>query len=130
MIDVMFLAFASFILGAVCYTAYAYLWQQRCKGGFSWLSLVSLLVSLTVDVAASPLLNVPGAVSLVLFGLGSGYIVLSSFPFGVMVNFFVAKPLAYFSGKSSFMAGRGRTAGFWGRRASDLTSLKQPVLKV
>ena len=129
MIDVMFLAFASFILGAVCYTAYAYLWQQRCKGGFSWLSLVSLLVSLTVDVAASPLLNVPGAVSLVLFGLGSGYIVLSSFAFGVMVNFFVAKPLAYFSGKSSFMAGRGRTAGFWGRRASDLTSLKQPVTR-
>ena len=129
MINVMFLVFASFILGAACYTAYAYLWQRRCKGGFSWLSLVSLLVSLAIDAAASPLLNVPGAVPLVLFGLGSGYIALSSFAFGVMVNFLVAKPLTYFTGKTSFNAGRGRTAGFWGRRASDLSSLRQPVTR-
>ena len=69
-------------------------------------------------------LNVPGAVPLVLFGLGSGYIALSSFAFGVMVNFFVAKPLTYFTGKTSFKAGRGRTAGFWGRRAADLKFVK------
>ena len=129
MINVMLLVFTSLILGATCYTAYTYLWQRRCKGGFSWLNLVSLLTSLAIDAAASPLLNVPGAVPLVLFGLGSGYIMLSSFAFGVMVNFFVAKPLAYFSGKTSFNAGRGRTAGFWGRRASDLTQLKQPVTR-
>jgi hypothetical protein len=129
MINIMFLVNASFILGASCYTAYAYFWQRRCKAGFSWLNLVSLLVSLAIDVAASPLLNVPGAVPLALFGLGSGYIVLNCFAFGVMVNFFVAKPLAYFNGKSSFNAGRGRTTGFWGRRASDLTSLKQPVTR-
>ena len=129
MINVIFLVFSSFILGAACYTAYAYLWQRRCKGGFSWLSLVSLLISLAIDTATSPLLNVSGAVPLVLFGLGSGYIVLSSFAFGVMVNFLVAKPLTYFTGKTSFNAGRGRTAGFWGRRAADLSSLRQPVTR-
>jgi hypothetical protein len=91
-----------------------------------------MLLSLVVDVAASPLLNVPGAVPLVLRGLGSGYMLLSSFAFGVMVNFFVAKPLVYFStyfSKASFMVGRGRTAaaGFWQRRAADVSQLRQPV---
>jgi len=49
-----------------------------------------------------------------------------------MVNFFVAKPLVYFStyfSKASFMVGRGRTAtrGFWQRRAADVSQLRQPV---
>jgi hypothetical protein len=69
---------------------------------------------------------------LVLFGSGSGYVLLSSFAFGVMTNFFVARPLAYFTGKASvFVAGRGRTgsAGFWGRRAADVSQLKQPVTR-
>ena len=74
---------------------------------------------------------VPGSASLVLFGLGSGYVVLSSFAFGVMVNFFISRPLAYFTGKASVVAGRGRTgsAGFWGRRAADVSQLKQPVTR-
>jgi hypothetical protein len=91
-----------------------------------------MLLSLVIDVAASPLLNVPGAVPLVLRGLGSGYVLLSSFTFSVMVNFFVAKPLVYFStyfSKASFMVGRGRTVtrGFWQRRAADVSQLRQPV---
>jgi hypothetical protein len=130
LIDVMFFVFVGFILGAASYTAYGYVWQRR--RGFSWLSLTSMLVSLVVDVAVSPLLNVPGAVPLVLRGLGSGYVLLSSFAFGVMVNFFVAKPLVYFStyfSKASFMVGRGRTvsSGFWQRRAADVSQLRQPV---
>ena len=132
MIDVMFFVFVGLILGAASYTAYGYVWQQRQRRGFSWLSLTSMMVSLVVDVAASPLLNVPGAVPLVLRGLGSGYVLLSSFAFGVMVNFFVAKPLVYFStyfSKASFMVGRGRTvsSGFWQRRAADVSQLRQPV---
>ena len=128
MLDVMFFVFLGFILGAASYTAYGYVWQQRQRRGFSWLSLVSMLLSLVVDVAASPLLNVPGAVPLVLRGLGSGYVLLSSFAFGVMVNFFVAKPLAYFS-KASFLVGRGRTvsSGFWQRRTADVSQLRKPV---
>ncbi len=133
MLDVMFFVFVGLILGAATYTTYSYVWRQRLKG-FSWLSLTSMLVSLVIDVAASPLLNVPGAVPLVLRGLGSGYVLLSSFAFGVMVNFFVAKPLAYFSSyfsKASFMAGRGRTAtsssSFWQRRAADVNQLRKPV---
>jgi hypothetical protein len=134
MIDVMFFVFVGLILGAASYTAYGYVWQQRQRRGFSWLSLISMLVSLVVDVAASPLLNVPGAVPLVLRGLGSGYVLLSSFAFGVMVNFFVAKPLVYFStyfSKASFMVGRGRTvsSGFWQRRAADVSQLRKPVTR-
>jgi hypothetical protein len=132
MLDVMFFVFVGLILGAASYTAYGYVWQQRQRRGFSWLSLTSMLLSLVVDVAASPLLNVPGAVPLVLRGLGSGYVLLSSFAFGVMVNFFVAKPLTYFStyfSKASFMVGRGRTvsSSFWQRRAADVSQLRQPV---
>jgi hypothetical protein len=129
MLDVMFFVFVGFIFGAASYTAYGYVWQRRQRRGFSWLNLTSMLVSLVVDVAASPLLNVPGAVPLVLRGLGSGYVLLSSFTFSVMVNFFVAKPLAYFSNKTPFMVGRGRTAtaGFWQRRAADVSQLRQPV---
>jgi hypothetical protein len=129
MLDVMFFVFVGFILGAASYTAYGYVWQQRQRRGFSWLNLTSMLLSLVIDVAASPLLNVPGAVPLVLRGLGSGYVLLSSFTFSVMVNFFVAKPLAYFSNKTPFMVGRGRTAtaGFWQRRAADVSQLRQPV---
>lgn len=128
MIDVVFFVFVGFILGAVSYTVYGYVWQWRRKAEFSWLSLISLLLSLVVDVAAFPLLNVPGAVPLVLRGLGSGYVLLSSFAFGVMVNFFVAKPLAYFSKASSFRVGRGRTAaGFWQRRTADVSMLQKPV---
>jgi hypothetical protein len=72
-------------------------------------------MSLHFSCAASPLLRVPGSPALMLFGLVSGYVLLSSFAFGVMVNFFVSRPLAYFTGKASvFVAGRGRTgsAGF------------------
>ena len=58
-------------------------------------------MSLHFSCAASPLLRVPGSTALVLFGSGSGYVVLSSFAFGVMMNFFVAKPLSYFTGKAS-----------------------------
>jgi hypothetical protein len=94
MIDLMFYVGAGFVLGAACFTAYDFHFQ-RGKAGFSWVCLLSLFVSLLVDVAASPLLNVPGSTSLVLFGSGSGYVLLSSFAFGVMMNFFVAKPLMY-----------------------------------
>ena len=131
MIDLMFYVGVGFVLGAVCFTAYDFRFQ-RGKAGFNWVCLLSFFVSLLVDFVASPLLNVPGSASLVLFGSGSGYVVLSSFAFGVMMNFFVAKPLAYFTSKASvFNAGRGRTgsAGFWGRRAADVGSLKQPVTR-
>jgi hypothetical protein len=77
------------------------------------------------------LLNIPGAVPLVLRGLGSGYILLSSFAFSIMVNFFVAKPLSYFCHKSAFLVGRGRTAagGFWIRRAVNVSNqLQKPVI--
>jgi hypothetical protein len=130
MFDLMFLVGVGFVLGAVCFTAYDFRFQ-RGKAGFSWVCLLSLFVSLLVDVAASPLLNVPGSTALVLFGSGSGYVLLSSFSFGVMVNFFVARPLSYFTSKASVVAGRGRTgsAGFWGRRAADVSQLKQPVTR-
>jgi hypothetical protein len=130
LIDVMVLVFVGFILGAASYTAYSYVWQRRCRAEFRWLNLTSMLLSLIVDVAASPLLNIPGAVPLVLRGLGSGYILLSSFAFSIMVNFFVAKPLSYFCHKSAFMVGRGRTAaeGFWKRRAANVSNqLQKPV---
>jgi hypothetical protein len=130
--DVMFLVFLGFLLGAVSYTAYSYVWQWRKgKAGFSWLSFASMLLSVLIDVVASPLLNVPGTVPLVLRGLGSGYVLLSSFAFGVMVNFFVAKPLAYFSKRATFAVGRGSTmaGGFWRRRTADLSRLQQPVTR-
>jgi hypothetical protein len=117
MVDVMSLVFVGFVLGAACFTAYDF-YFQRGKAGFSWVSLLSLFASLLIDVLAAPLLRVPNSPALVLFGLGSGYVLLSSFAFGVMVNFFVSKPLSYFTGKSSFVAGRARTsgsAGFWQR---------------
>jgi hypothetical protein len=126
----MVLVFVGFILGAVSYTAYCYVWQRRGGSEFRWLNLASLLLSLVIDVVASPLLNIPGAVPLVLRGLGSGYVLLSSFAFSIMVNFFVAKPIAYFSHKTSFMVGRGRTvaSGFWKRRAANVGSqLQKPV---
>jgi hypothetical protein len=130
LIDVMFLVFVGFVLGAASYTAYSYVWQRRGGSEFRWLNLASMLLSLIIDVAASPLLNVPGAVPLVLRGLGSGYVLLSSFAFSIMINFFVAKPLSYFSHKTSFMVGRGRTAavGFWKRRAVNVSNqLQKPV---
>ena len=71
MIDVMVLVFAGFILGAASYTAYSYFWQRRGRAEFRWLNLTSMLLSLVIVVAASPLLNIPGAVPLVLRGLGS-----------------------------------------------------------
>jgi hypothetical protein len=131
MIDLMLFVGVGFVLGAACFTAYNFLFQ-RAKAGFSWVSLLSLFLSLLIDVSASPLLRVTGSPALVLFGLGSGYVLLSSFAFGCMVNFFVSKPLAYFTGKSAFMSGRGRTggsAGFWQRRAADVNQLKQPVTR-
>jgi hypothetical protein len=131
MIDLMLLVGVGFVLGAACFTAYDFHFQ-RGKAGFNWVSLLSLFLSLLIDVLAAPLLRVPGSPALVLFGLGSGYVLISSFAFGVMVNFFVSSPLAYFSGKSAFMAGRGRTsevAGFWQRRAADVSQLKQPVTR-
>ncbi len=130
--DVMFLVFLGFILGAASFTAYNYVWQWRKgKAGFSWLSLASMLLSVLIDVAASPLLSIPGTVPLVLRGLGSGYVLLSSFAFGVMVNFFVAKPLAYFSKRAMVQVGRGSTmaGGFWRRRTADLSRLQQPVTR-
>jgi hypothetical protein len=125
----MVLVFVGFILGAASYTAYSYFWQRQGRAEFRWLNLTSMLLALIVDVAASPLLNIPGAVPLVLRGLGSGYVFLSSFAFSIMVNFFVAKPLAYFSHKSAFMVGRGRTVSrFWGRRAANVgNQLQKPV---
>jgi hypothetical protein len=126
----MVLVFVGFILGAASYTAYSYFWQRRGRAEFRWLNLTSMLLSLVVDVAASPLLNIPGAVPLVLRGLGSGYVFLSSFAFSVMINFFVAKPLSYFSHKNAFMVGRGRTtvAGFWKRRAANVSNqMQKPV---
>jgi hypothetical protein len=131
MIDLMILVGIGFVLGAACFTAYDFHFQ-RGKAGFSWVGLLSLFVSLLIDVLATPLLRVPGSPALVLFGLGSGYVLLSSFAFGVMVNFFVSKPLSYFTGKSAFMAGRARisgSAGFWQRRAVDVSQLKQPVTR-
>lgn len=88
-----------------------------------------MLLSVLIDIAVSPLLSVPGAVPLVLRGLSPGYVLLSSFAFGVMVNFFIAKPLAYYTEKAEFTVGRGSTAtrGFWGRRTADLSKLQQPV---
>ena len=132
MLDVMFFVFLGFILGAVTYVEYSYVWQQRrCKAGLSWLNLASMLLSLVITVIASPLLSVPGIVPLVLHGLGSGYVLSSSFAFSVMVNFFVAKPLAYFSERATFTVGRGRTmvGGFWRRRTADLSRLQQPVTR-
>ena len=130
MIDLMILVGIGFVLGAACYSAYDFHFQ-RGKAAFNWVSLLSLFVSLLIDAFTSPLLRVPGSPALVLFGLGSGYVLLSSFAFGVMVNFFVSRPLAYFTGKSAFMAGRHRTAvsGFWVRRAADVSQLKQPVTR-
>jgi hypothetical protein len=58
MIDLMFLVGVGYVLGAVCFTAYDFRFQ-RGKAGFSWVCLLSLFVSLLVDVVASPLLNVP-----------------------------------------------------------------------
>ncbi len=75
----MFFVFVGFILGAASYTGYRFFWQWHKRNfEFRWLDLVSLLLSLVVDVALSPLLNVPGAVPLVLRGLGVGYVFLSS----------------------------------------------------
>lgn len=130
MIDLIILVGIGFVLGAACFTAYDF-YFQRGKAWFSWVSLLSFFVSLLIDVLAAPLLRVPDSPALVLFGLGSGYILLSSFAFGVMSNFFVSRPLAYFSGNSAFMAGRHRTAvaGFWGRRTADISQLKQPVTR-
>ena len=131
MIDLMILVGIGFVLGAACYSAYDFHFQ-RGKAAFNWVSLLSLFVSLLIDAFASPLLRVPGSPALVLFGLGSGYVLLSSFAFGVMVNFFVSRPLAYFTGKSALMSGRGRmsgSAGFWLRRTADVSQLKQPVTR-
>lgn len=131
MIDLIILVGIGFVLGAACFTAYDFHFQ-RGKAGFNWVSLLSLFLSLLIDGLAAPLLRVPGSPALVLFGLGSGYVLLSSFAFGVMVNFFVAKPLSYYASKSSFVAGRGRisrSAGFWQRRAADVSQLKQPVAR-
>lgn len=130
MVDVMSLVFVGFILGATCFTAYDFHFQ-RVKAGFSYIRLLSLFLSLLIDVLAAPLLRVPGSPALMLFGLGSGYVLLSSFAFGVMVNFFVSKPLSYFSGKSAFVAGRGRisgSAGFWQRRAANVEFRRAVIL--
>jgi hypothetical protein len=92
--------------------------------------LRSKSMSLHFSCAASPLLRVPGFPALMLFGLVSGYVLLSSFAFWVMVNFFVARHLAYFTGKSVFMAGHGRTgsAGFWGVEPPMLVNLSSRLL--
>jgi hypothetical protein len=123
----MLLVFIGFLLGAASYMAYSYGWRKSKR--FSWLHLASMLLSVLIDVAASPLLSIPGAVPLVLLGLSPGYILLSSFAFGVMVNFLIALPLDYYAEKAAFAVGRGTTAtrGFWGRRTADLSKLQQPV---
>jgi hypothetical protein len=125
----MLLVFTGFLLGAASYTTYSYVWRLRKGKGFSWLYLASMLLSVLIDVATSPLLSIPGAIPLVLRGLSPGYVLLSSFAFGVMVNFLVAEPLAYYTEKAVFAVGRGSTAtqGFWRRRTADLSKLQQPV---
>lgn len=130
--DVMLFVFISFVFGAASYTTYSYVWRQRMGKGFSWLHLASMLLSVLIDVAVSPLLSVPGAVPLVLRGLSSGYVLLASFTFGVMINFLVTLPLDYYTEKAAeFTVRRGSTAtrGFWGRRTADLSKLQQPITR-
>jgi len=127
----MLFVFVGLVFGAASYTTYSYVWRLRRGQGFSWMHLASMLLSILIAVAASPLLSVPSAVPLVLRGLSPSYVLLSSFTFGVMVNFFVAEPLGYFVRKVAFTVGRSSTAtrGFWGRRTADLSKLQQPVTK-
>ena len=61
MIDIMLLVALGFVLGAACFTAYDFLWQRKGKAGFSWVGLLSLFLSLLIDVLAAPLLRVPGS---------------------------------------------------------------------
>ena len=127
MINIFLLEAIGIVLGAVCYSVYDFLFRSR-RVGFSWVNLLSLFVSLLV--ASLVLVRVPSSPAWLLFGLGSGYILLSSFAFGLAVNFFVSRPLAYFAGRVMYFAGRGRTsgaAGFMVRRAADVGKLNQPV---
>jgi hypothetical protein len=88
-----------------------------------------LLLSLGVDFVFSPLLNVPDAVPLVLRGLGSGYVFLSSLGFAVLTNFLFLKPLEYLDRLPKIEAGRGHTGvrGFVQRRMVDLSKVPHPV---
>jgi hypothetical protein len=127
MINIFLLEALGIVLGAVCYSVYDFLFRSR-RAGFSWVNLLSLFVSLLV--ASLVLVRVQSSPAWLLFGLGSGYILLSSFAFGLAVNFFVSKPLAYFAGRVMYFAGRGRTSGAAGsmvRRAADVGKLNQQV---
>ncbi len=132
MIDVFFFVLTGFILGALSYSGYVYFWQRKDgKTEFRWFNLFGLLLSLVVDFVASPLLNVPGAVPVVLRGIGSWYVLLSSFSFAVATTLLVSLPLSYFCGRASVTAGRGRTGlvGYIQRRTADLSHLQNPVSK-
>jgi hypothetical protein len=131
LIDVVFFMFLGFLCGATAYTGYSYFWRRRQGAEFRWVDLLALLVSLGVDFVFSPLLNVPGAVPAVLRGLGSGYVLLSSFGFALAVNFFVVKPLEYLDRVPQVAVGRGHTrfGGFVRRRMADLRELPNPVSK-
>lgn len=127
----MLFVFIGFLFGAASYTTYSYVWRLHRGKGFNWLHLASMLLSVLIDIVASPLLSIPGAVPLVLRGLSSGFVLLASFTFGVMVNFLITLPLDYYTEKAEFTVRRGSTAtrGFWGRRTADLSKLQQPVTK-
>jgi hypothetical protein len=133
-LDVMLFVLLGFISGALSYTTYSYVWRLRRGERFSWLQLASMLLSVLIDVAVSPLLTVPGAVPLVLRGLSPAYVLLSSFTFGIMANFLVALPLNYYIAKAEsavrrVMRGSTATLGFWGRRTADVSRLQQPVTR-
>ena len=132
LIDVFSYVLMGSILGALTYLGYAFYWQRRDgRHDFRWFNMFGLLLSLVVDFAASPLLNIPGAVPIVLHGLGSWYVFLSSFTFAVVSNLLISLPLAYFCGRASVHAGRGRTGlmGFVQRRTADLGQLRQRFQK-
>jgi hypothetical protein len=133
MIDVFSYVLMGSVLGALAYSGYVFYWQRR-EGGrveFKWYSMFGLLLSLVVDFVCVPVLNVPGAVPLVLHGLGSWYVFLSSFTFAVFSNLLLSLPLAYFCSRASVNAGRGRTGfvGFVARRTADLGQMRNPVSK-
>jgi hypothetical protein len=134
MINVIFFVFVGFLCGVLSFSGYNYFWRRRREGQaaeFRWADLLALLLSLVIDFAFSPLLNVPGAVSVVLRGLGSGYVFLSSLGFAFAVNFLVLKPLEYLDHVSKVTAGRGHTGfqGFVQRRMAVLSEVPKPVSK-
>jgi hypothetical protein len=126
-INIFLLQAIGIVLGAVCYCVYDSLFRSS-NAKFSWVNLLSLFFSLLIASLLS--VRVPSSPAWLLFGLGSSYIMLSSFAFGLAVNFFVSRALGYFAGRVLCFAGRGRTsgsAGFMQRRAAEVGKLNQPV---